>query len=223
MPDVGALLRHWGYAAIFAFVILGNMGMPVPEESILILSGYLVWKGELQLPLVLAVGTVSAIAGDNLGYWIGRRYGQEAIGRYGQWVRLTSTRIEATRRFVARYGAFAVFAARFIAGLRVLAGPLAGCSGLRPLVFVTANALGAMAYVPTMVALGFSIGYGLGDYESLLPSRPIGLHVPVTPEGPQQGRPGGPERMPACSWRSRRLASLKDKGPGRPCIACNVD
>lgn len=164
MPDLSALISHWGYLAIFLFVILGNLGVPVPEESILVLSGYLVWQGQLRLPLVLVVGILSAVAGDNLGYWIGRRYGQETIERYGQRVLLTPARIEATRRFVTRYGAFGVFAARFIAGLRFMAGPLAGSTGLPPLAFVTANALGAMVYVPAMIAAGYAVGYGLGDY-----------------------------------------------------------
>ena len=85
MPELGHLIKHWGYLAIFVFVVLGNLGVPVPEESILVLAGYLVWQGDLRLPLVLLVGMLSAIAGDNLGYWLGRRYGQAAIARYGRW------------------------------------------------------------------------------------------------------------------------------------------
>ncbi len=164
MPDFGHLIEHWGYLAIFVFVILGNLGVPVPEESILALAGYLVWQGDLRLPFVLLVGILSAIAGDNLGYWLGRRYGQAAVARYGRWVLLTPERIDATRRFVTRYGAVGVFAARFIAGLRFMAGPLAGSTGLRPLAFVVANTLGALLYVPTVVAAGYGVGYGLGDY-----------------------------------------------------------
>lgn len=164
MPDLTGLIVHWGYLAIFLFVVLGNMGLPVPEESILILSGYLVWQQDLRLPFVLVVGVLSAMAGDNLGYWLGRRYGQEAIERYGHWILATPKRLEATRHFVTRYGAIGVFSARFIAGLRFLAGPLAGSTGLRPAVFFVANALGAMIYVPTMVGAGYAVGYGLGDY-----------------------------------------------------------
>lgn len=164
MPALTPLIEHWGYLAIFGFVILGNLGLPAPEESILILAGYLVRQGDLRLPLVLLVGILSAIAGDNLGYWIGRRYGQAAVARYGRWVRLTPTRLDAARRFVTRYGAFGVFAARFIAGIRFMAGPLAGSTGLPPLAFVTANSLGAALYVPTMVAAGYGVAYGLGDY-----------------------------------------------------------
>jgi membrane protein DedA with SNARE-associated domain len=164
MPDLTPLISHWGYLAIFLFVLLGNLGLPVPEESILVLAGYLTWQGDLRLSLVIVVGILSAVVGDNLGFWIGRRYGQEAIERFGQRVLLTPARIEATRRFVTRYGPFGVFAARFIPGLRFMAGPLAGSAGLRPPVFMTANALGAAAYVPAMVAAGYAVGYGLGDY-----------------------------------------------------------
>jgi membrane protein DedA with SNARE-associated domain len=164
MPDLSELISHWGYVAIFVFILLGNLGVPVPEESILVLAGYLVWQGKLRLPLVLVVGILSAIAGDNLGYWIGRRYGQKVIERYGRWVLLTPARLEATRRFVTRYGGIGVFAARFIAGLRFLASPLAGSVGLRPLTFFAANALGAVIYVPTMVAIGYGVAYGLRDY-----------------------------------------------------------
>ena len=164
MPDLGQLLGHWGYLAIFVFVVLGNMGVPIPEETVLVLAGYMVWQGHLRLATVLAVGILGAVAGDNLGYWIGREYGQGAIERYGHWILVTPERLEAARRFVTRSGSLGVFAARFLPGLRFLAGPLAGTSGLRPASFILANVLGAVLYVPLAVALGYAVGYGLGPY-----------------------------------------------------------
>lgn len=164
MADLGELIAHWGYAAIFLIVVLGNVGVPVPEETILALAGYLAWEGQLRLPAVLALGFVSAVAGDNLGYWIGRRYGRGAIERYGHRILITRERLDVVWRFVTRYGALAVFVARFVAGLRFLAGPLAGAAGLRPLQFVVANVLGAAVYVPCAVGVGYALGYGLGDY-----------------------------------------------------------
>lgn len=164
MPDLGEVIGHWGYLAIFAFVILGNLGLPVPEETILALAGYLVWRGQLRWSIVLAVGMVSAAAGDNLGYWVGRRFGREAIERYGRWVLVTPRRLDSTLRFMTRYGALGVFLARFIPGLRFLAGPLAGGIGLRALPFVVANVLGVAVYVPFAVGLGYAVGYGLGGY-----------------------------------------------------------
>ncbi len=168
MPDLRHLLGHWGYLAIFVFVLLGNVGVPIPEETILVVAGYMVWQGDLRLPIVFAVGILGAVAGDNLGYWIGREYGQGAIERYGHWILVTPDRLETGRRLVTRYGSLGVFAARFLPGLRFLAGPLAGITGLRPLPFLFANVLGAALSVPLAVALGYAVGYGLGNYVARL-------------------------------------------------------
>lgn len=164
MPDLGVLLEHWSYLAIFLVVILGNVGLPVPEETILALAGYLVWRGELHAPYVVGVGILSATVGDNLGYWFGRRYGRAAIERYGHRILLPPERMEKVWRFVSRYGPRAVFAARFLPGVRILAGPLAGAAGLRFPAFLLANALGAALYVPYAVGVGYAVGYGLGEY-----------------------------------------------------------
>ena len=164
MPDLGHLLDHWGYLAVFLVVILGNVGLPVPEETILALAGYLVWRGQLRLVLVIAVGILSATVGDNLGYWFGRRYGRGAIERYGHRILLPPERMEKVWRFVSRHGPRAVFAARFLPCVRILAVPLAGAAGLRFPAFLMANALGAALYVPYAVGIGYAVGYGLGEY-----------------------------------------------------------
>jgi membrane protein DedA with SNARE-associated domain len=65
---------------------------------------------------------------------------------------------------IAHYGARAVFAARFVPGLRTVAGPLAGAGGLPPFRFFAANLLGAICYVPWPVLAGYGVGYGLGDW-----------------------------------------------------------
>jgi membrane protein DedA with SNARE-associated domain len=164
MPELSGLIGHWGYLAIFLLVICGNVGLPVPEETTLALAGYLAWQGQLQLAAVLAVGVISATAGDNLGYWIGRRYGRGTIERYEAWILASPGRPQAVGRFVTRYGLVGVFAARFIPGLRFLAGPLAGAAGLRFVPFTAANVLGAIVYVPYAVGIGYAIGYGVGPY-----------------------------------------------------------
>jgi membrane protein DedA with SNARE-associated domain len=157
------LLAHWGYFAIFVAVILGNIGFPVPEETILALGGYMAQRGALRLDIVMTIGIVSAVTGDGIGYWLGRRYGRRAIERYGRWVHITPARLDQVRAFVARHGAWAVFCANFVAGLRFLAGPLAGATGLRPLAFAAGNVLGACLFVPIVVGLGYLFGRTFGD------------------------------------------------------------
>lgn len=168
--DPSHLFQHLGYAAILVIVLLGNAGVPAPEESVLVLGGYLAWHGRLHLPLVIIVGVVSASLGDNLGFWAGRRYGQRAVAR----LPLPALRVAQAQGLMARYGARAVFAARFVPGLRTVAGPLAGSGGLPPLRFFAANLLGAICYVPCPVLAGFGAGYGLGDWLERL-RRSVGL------------------------------------------------
>ena len=158
--DPSHLFQHLGYAAILVIVLLGNAGVPAPEESILVLGGYLAWHGRLHLPLVIIVGVVSASLGDNLGFWAGRHYGMRAVAR----LPLPPARVAQAQALIARYGTRAVFVARFVPGLRTVAGPLAGAGGLLPLRFFAANLLGAVCYVPWPVLAGYGVGYGLGDW-----------------------------------------------------------
>jgi len=177
MPDLAQLIVQWGYPAIFVVVVLGNMGLPVPEETVLIVAGYLVWQGYLRLSIVLVVGVISAVAGDNLGYWLGRRFGQTLVERAARWAALGAERTGSLRRFVERYGALAVFLGRFFPGLRVLAGPLAGASGLRFRPFFVANVLGAIVFVPYALGLGYAIGYGLDTYVAKIRSAERGILI----------------------------------------------
>jgi membrane protein DedA with SNARE-associated domain len=161
--DAGHLIEHWGYSAVFAAVILGNLGLPVPEEGILVLAGYLVWTRQLRLSSVLILGVLAAIIGDNVGYWFGRRYGQTTIQRYGHRILVTPAKLEKAKRFVTRFGSYGVFFARFVPGLRFMAGPLAGSLALPFPRFFMANSLGASAYVPICVATGYLLGPSIND------------------------------------------------------------
>src|SRR2546422_3505324 len=121
MPDINQLMTDWGYAGIFLLVSLGNIGLPVPEETVLAVAGYLVWSGRLQLVPVLIVALVSAVAGDNFGYWLGRHYGRAAVERYAHWL-LKPGRVVVAESFVSRDCALAVFVARFVGGVPFFAG-----------------------------------------------------------------------------------------------------
>jgi membrane protein DedA with SNARE-associated domain len=163
MLNLPTFIGHWGYWAIFLIVMAGNIGVPVPEETVLILSGYLVWKKELWLPAVLAIGMLSATAGDNLGYWLGRRYGSRVTG-YKGWTLAQSEKVDRMRVIVARHGALAVFFARFLPGLRFMAGPIAGMLGMPFLKFFVSDVLAAIIYVPVAVAAGYAVGSGFGGW-----------------------------------------------------------
>jgi len=142
MSNLTNLIGHWGYAAIFVVVLLGNIGLPIPEETVLGLSGYLVWRGELRFSIVLVVGILSAVTGDNIGYWLGRKYGKTAIEQYAVKI-MTPRRVASAERLVERYGFHGIFVARFIPVARFIAGPFSGAMGLKFAPFFIANVLGA--------------------------------------------------------------------------------
>jgi len=160
MPDVSQIIEAWGYAAVGLIVVLGNLGVPIPEETVLTIGGYLVWQGQFHFLPMVVVGIASAVVGDNIGYALGRRYGRRALTHWGE---IAPQRLARMQRFVERYGMLSVFIARFVAGLRFMAGPLAGSSGLGIGRFLVANVLGAVVYVPVIVGAGYAVGYGLGD------------------------------------------------------------
>jgi membrane protein DedA with SNARE-associated domain len=169
MFDVTELVGHWGYLAVFVIVVVGNVGVPVPEETALLAAGYLVWRGDLRWSLVLMVGIVSAVAGDNVGYWLGRRYGPGVLERFRRLIGISPPRFLSMRTFIVRWGSLGVFVARFLPGLRFLAGPLAGAVGLHLTAFIAANMFGAFLYVPAIVTAGYIVGYGAGaDVERVL-------------------------------------------------------
>ena len=62
MPDLTHIIDSWGYVAIFVIVVLGNIGLPVPEETVLTIGGYLAWQGQLRFSLVVLVGIMMASA-----------------------------------------------------------------------------------------------------------------------------------------------------------------
>lgn len=163
MPDINQVIAHWGYVGIVIVVILGNIGLPVPEETVLALAGYLVFSGRIQLLPVLVAALVSAVVGDAVGYWLGRRYGRAAVERYARWL-LTPERVMSVESLVRRYGALMVCVARFVGGRRFVAGPLAGALGLPFRSFLRGNVLGAVIFVPYAVGIGYAIGYGLEPY-----------------------------------------------------------
>jgi membrane protein DedA with SNARE-associated domain len=159
VPSLTELFQHVGYGAIFLVVLLGNAGVPVPEESVLVLGGYLASQGRLHLLLVILVGIASASAGDNLGFLAGHHYGRRLLER----LPLSAERKAKYEQTMVRHAAWAVFAARFVPGFRTIAGPLAGIVGVSHTKFFVANLLGAIFYVPCPVLAGYGIGYGLGE------------------------------------------------------------
>src|SRR5580704_10913940 len=118
---------HYGYWAVAAALLLENAGVPVPGETVLLLASFLAYsEHELQLPWIIVVATLAATIGDNLGFALGYYGGRRLVARYQAFFRVKDTTIARGESLFARFGAVTVFFARFVFGMRIVAGPMAG-------------------------------------------------------------------------------------------------
>jgi membrane protein DedA with SNARE-associated domain len=150
-----ALLKQWGYAVVFAAMLLENAGLPLPGETITLLGGYAAGSGELNGLGVVGAAFAGAVLGDNIGYWVGRRLGWGFMVRIGRLLRQTPEKMENLRAGFLGHAGKSVFLGRFVAVLRVLAGPMAGAVGMPYGRFLLCNAAGALLWSTTMVGLAW--------------------------------------------------------------------
>jgi membrane protein DedA with SNARE-associated domain len=156
MPELEPLISRYGYAAVGIVVGLESMGIPLPGETMLVLSAiYAATHADLHISGVIAAAATGAILGDNVGYWLGREFGYPLLLRYGRYVGVSETRIKLGQYLFLRHGGKVVFFGRFIAVLRVLAAFLAGVNRMEWKSFLIANATGGVLW---------SVVYGVGAY-----------------------------------------------------------
>ncbi len=159
-------LLHYGYWAVLAGLLAENMGVPVPGETVLMFASFLAQKASaLSLAGVILVGSAAAITGDNLGFLLGRKLGPRLIGWMKKLFRLDDDDIGAAKQQIRRHGGATVFWARYIFGLRTVAGPLAGVLGMEWKKFFLFNALGGVAWVSTIAVIGYEFA---NEFQSLL-------------------------------------------------------
>ena len=156
-------LRHavveWGYWAVGAALLVENAGIPVPGETILLLASFLAYsERDLRLPWIIAVGTIAATLGDNLGFALGNHGGRTLLARYQSIFRIRKSTIEQGERLFARYGPATVFFARFVFGMRIIAGPLAGVLRMPWKRFLVFNFVGAAVWVSVISSVGYFFG-----------------------------------------------------------------
>ncbi len=149
---------HVGYAALALFVGIESAGVPIPGETALIAAGFLAQRGELDIGLVIAVASVSAIVGDNVGYLIGRKGGRALLLKPGPLHRHRLKVIEHGEPFFLKHGAKAVFLGRWVGALRIAAAWLAGANRMPWPVFTFWNALGGVTWATSVGLAAFFLG-----------------------------------------------------------------
>jgi len=149
------------YFLLFLGVLLENAGIPLPGETALLAAGFLAspaGDAHLHLWAVIAVAFTAAVIGDNLGYWAGRELGRTRLAHGQRFLFLTPGRFRKAEWYFEHYGVMTVFFGRFVALLRIVAGPAAGVAGMPWGRFVLANAAGAAVWAAVIATLGYLAG-----------------------------------------------------------------
>ncbi len=157
-----SLLGQYGYAAIFAFVMIESLGVPFPGETMVIAAAlYAGTTHQLSPWLIWAVAAVAAIVGDNIGFGIGHWGGFRLLRRYGPKIHLDEAKLKVGRLVFDRHGGKVVFFGRFVSILRTYAAFLAGTNQMVYGRFLAFNAAGGIIWAG-IYAIGFYyLGSGL--------------------------------------------------------------
>jgi membrane protein DedA with SNARE-associated domain len=157
---VRALVADYGYWAVALMLLCENAGFPVPGETTLLVASFFAYsEHKLHLGWIIVIATFAATMGDNLGFAIGRYGGRPLLERYRNFFRLPPSAIQRGEALFADYGAFTIFFARFVFGMRVIAGPLAGVLRMRWRAFAIYNFLGAAVWVSCIASAGYLFGH----------------------------------------------------------------
>jgi membrane protein DedA with SNARE-associated domain len=150
------------YLIVGLMIMVESLGIPVPGEIALVTAAVLAAQHTMALsPAWIAVAaSAGAIAGDSTGFTIGRRYGGSLFDRLGRRFprHFGPGHVALAERVFTRHGVWAVFFGRFIALLRIFAGPLAGSLRMPYGRFLAANASGGIVWAAGMTFLIWFLG-----------------------------------------------------------------
>ena len=167
LDEIQEIAHQYGYWAVFMGIALENTGIPLPGETIIIVSGFLAGSGELNYWIVLVTAIAGAVLGDNFGYWIGRFGGWHFILKLGRFFRIPVKKMQEARKQFTKNAAGAVFFGRFVTLLRIFAGPLAGIAQMPYRQFLLCNFGGAAVWASLIVTISFFVGRLIPLYQLL--------------------------------------------------------
>ena len=149
------LLLHGSILLVFAWLAIGSLGAPLPEDAALLAAGVLVQRGAVHPLVAIVVVLVGVLGGDSVLFFLGRRLGPAAYNRKLIQKALPPHRRAKIERAYEKYGGRLVFIARHVAGLRAAVFAMAGIHGMQPRRFLLWDAAAACISVPFVMGLGY--------------------------------------------------------------------
>jgi len=147
-----------GYLGIFLLMFLESTFFPFPSEIIMIPAGYLSYKGEMNVYIVVFVGIFGSLAGALFNYYLAIHFGRKFLLKYGKYFFIKEKTLDKLEQFFIKHGELSTFNGRLIPGIRQLISLPAGLAKMNIAKFSFYSALGAGIWVVVLVVLGYLLG-----------------------------------------------------------------
>ncbi len=151
-------VKQYGAFGIFSALMLGMFGLPVPDEAVLTLAGFLISKHYLSFLPTVGAAFLGTACGISLNFLLGRTLGVHLIKKFGHLIHLSEARMEQVHGWFKRYGKWSLFFGYFIPGLRHAFPLVAGASKLEPASFAKFTYSGGFLWLITFILVGYFAG-----------------------------------------------------------------
>ncbi len=158
MDAILSWIPIYGYPALFVLLMLGLVGLPIPDETLLAFSGYLISTNQLAPMPTMATAFLGSICGITISYLIGRYLGVYVVGTLGRRIGIGPDDLDKVNAWYMRWGKYALFFGYFVPGVRHLVAIVAGSSNLPLVIFMPFAYTGALIRAATFLALGYGLG-----------------------------------------------------------------
>ena len=157
-------IGRMGYTGIISLMFLESSFFPFPSEVVMPPAGYLAWKGEMSLSLVLLSGIAGSLLGALFNYWIAVKLGRPFLLKYGKYFFISKESIDKADKFFSKHGHISTLVGRLLPVIRQYISLPAGIARMPMKTFMLFTTIGAGAWV---IVLTFA-GYLLGEHQDLL-------------------------------------------------------
>jgi len=158
METLTQWIIHYQYAGIFVLLLLGIVGLPIPDETLLVFTGYFVHKGKLEIIPTLLAAYAGSLCGITLSYALGRYVGLPFLRRFGKYFRVTPDKMDRFHAWFERVEKFGLVIGYYLPGIRHFTAFLAGNSRLNFLTFSFYASLGGIIWCSIYLSLGYFLG-----------------------------------------------------------------
>ena len=151
-------IANYGYAALYVLLVLGIVGLPVPDETLLTLTGYMVFNGTLHFVPSFTWAFLGTVSGITISYSIGRIGGSRFLHRFGGRLHIRPESIDRVHTWFNKWGHWSLTIGYFVPGIRHVIAIVAGTSGLEYRTFALFAYTGAFFWTAIFITAGYYLG-----------------------------------------------------------------